>query len=176
MLSPSPRNVLHAVTPSKPVPAVQSQSGASAIQGRRDDRQAAALGLTRASVCHMPRAVPNADVAMMGRLDALHVELALLASRMVRDPLRNEGIAIGRDHVRRLMARVRITAIYQRPRTSQRHRSHADFAYLLRSLVVHRPSQVGVADITCLPRSWGVQRVHESGPPSAFAEATAARR
>jgi putative transposase len=109
-------------------------------------RQAAVLGLSRASVYYTPRAVPEADVAVMRRLDALHLELPFAGSRMLRDLLRDEGIAIGRDHVRTLMARMRITAIYRRPRTSQRHPAHAVFPYLLRSLVVDRPNQVWATD------------------------------
>jgi putative transposase len=114
-------------------------------------RQAAVLGLSRASVYYTPRAVPDADVAVMRRLDALHLELPFAGSRMLRDLLRDEGIAIGRDDVRTLMARMRITAIYRRPRTSQRHPAHAVFPYLLRSLVVDRPNQVWATDIAYLP-------------------------
>ena len=68
---------------------------------------------------------------------------------------RGEGTAIGRDHVRTLMVRMRITAIYRRPRTSQRHPAHSVFPYLLRSLVVDRPNQVWATDITYLPMARG---------------------
>jgi putative transposase len=118
-------------------------------------RQAALLELSRASVYYTPRAVPEADLAVMRRLDALHLELPFAGSRMLRGLLCHEGIAIGRDHVRTLMARMRITAIYRRPRTSQRHPAHAVFPYLLRSLVVERPNHVWATDITYLPMARG---------------------
>ena len=81
-------------------------------------RQATLLGFSRASVYYTPRAAAAIDLALMKRLDALHLELPFAGSRMLRDLLRGEGETIGRDHVRTLMRRMGITAIYRRPRTS----------------------------------------------------------
>lgn len=73
----------------------------------------------------------------------------------MRDLLRAEGVAIGREHVRTLMRRLAITAIYQQPRTTQRHRAHPVFPYLLRTLTVTRPNHVWAADITYIPMARG---------------------
>jgi putative transposase len=118
-------------------------------------RQAALLGLSRASVYYVPRAIAEADLAVMRRLDALHLELPFAGSRMLRDLLRGEGVEIGRDRVRTLMRRMGISAIYRRPRTSQRHPKHPIFPYLLRGLVVDRPNQVWATDITYIPMARG---------------------
>ena len=118
-------------------------------------RQAALLGLSRASVYYAPRAVPAADLAVMHRIDALHLELPFAGSRMLRDLLRGEGYGLGRDHVRTLMRRMGITAVYRRPRSSQRHPAHPVFPYLLRTLTIDRPNQVWAADITYLPMARG---------------------
>ncbi len=118
-------------------------------------RQAALLGLSRASVYYTPSAVPASDLALMRRIDALHLELPFTGSRMLRDLLRGEGSVIGRDHVRTLMRRMGISAVYRRPRTSQRHPAHLVFPYLLRTLTVDRPNQVWAADITYLPMARG---------------------
>jgi putative transposase len=69
----------------------------------------------------------------MRRLDELHLELPFAGSRTLRDLLRAEGVAIGREHVRTLMRRMGITAIYQQAKTTQRHRAHSVFPYLLRA-------------------------------------------
>ncbi len=118
-------------------------------------QQARLLGLSRASVYYTPRAVADADLAVMRRLDALHLEFPFAGSRMLRDLLRGEGTAIGRDHVRTLMRRMGITAIYRRPRTSARHPAHPIFPYLLRHRVIDRPNQVWATDITYIPMARG---------------------
>lgn len=118
-------------------------------------RQAALLGLSRASVYYTPRSVPTADLALMRRIDELHLELPFAGSRMLRDLLRGEGFVTGRDHLRTLMRRMGITAVYRRPKTSQRHRAHPVFPYLLRTLTVDRPDHVWAADITYLPMARG---------------------
>lgn len=118
-------------------------------------RQARLLGLSRASVYYERRPVPVADLALMRRIDELHLELPFAGSRMLRDLLRGEGREIGREHVRTLMRRMGITAIYQQPRTTQRHRAHPVFPYLLRTLTVTRPNHVWAADITYIPMARG---------------------
>jgi len=118
-------------------------------------RQAALLGLSRASIYYTPRPVPLGDLALMRRIDELHLELPFAGSRMLRDLLGGEGLVTGRDHVRTLMRRMGIAAVYRRPRTSQRHRAHPVFPYLLRTLTVDRPNQVWAADITYIPMARG---------------------
>ena len=91
----------------------------------------------------------------MRRIDELHLELPFAGSRMLRDLLRGEGREIGRAHVRTLMRRMGITAIYQRPSTSRRSHAHPVFPYLLRTLAVTRPNHVWAAEITYIPMARG---------------------
>jgi putative transposase len=118
-------------------------------------RQARLLALSRASVYYTPAPVPAAELALMRRIDALHLELPFTGSRMLRDLLQAEGVGIGRQHTRTLMRRMGITAIYQRPKTTRRHRAHPVFPYLLRTLAITRPNHVWAADITYLPMARG---------------------
>ncbi len=111
-------------------------------------RQARLVGLSRASVYYAARPVSDAELALMRRIDALHLELPFTGSRMLRDLLQAEGVAIGREHTRTLMRRMGITAIYQRPKTTRRHRAHPVFPYLLRRLTITRPNHVWAADIS----------------------------
>ena len=66
-----------------------------------------------------------------------------------------QGIKIGRDRVRRLMRKVGLVVIYQKPRTSVRHPEHKIYPYLLRGLRINRPNQVWCADITYVPMKRG---------------------
>ena len=81
-------------------------------------RQAAVLQLSRSTLCYEPRPVPAAELAVMRRVDALHLDDPFAGSRMMRDVLRGEGIAIGRERVVTMMRRMGIEALYRRPNTS----------------------------------------------------------
>jgi putative transposase len=118
-------------------------------------RQAAALGISRGSVYCLPRPVSASDLALMRRIDALHLELPFAGSRMLRDLLAAEGLAVGRLHVATCMKRMGIEALYRRPRTSKPEPGHRIYPYLLRDLAVTRPDQVWAMDITYIPMARG---------------------
>ena len=82
-------------------------------------RQADLLGLSRGSLYYHPRPVPAADLAIMRRIDELHLDYPFAGSRMLRDFLNREGVSIGRRHVTSLMKRMGISAIYRRQNTSK---------------------------------------------------------
>ena len=118
-------------------------------------QQAKALGISRGSVYHLPRPVPAADLAVMRRMDELHLELPFAGSRMLRDLLNTEGITIGRRHVATLMKRLRIEALYRKPSTSKPAPGHKIYPYLLRGLTIDRPNQAWAMDITYVPMARG---------------------
>ena len=118
-------------------------------------RQAEALNISRGSVYYLPRAVSAADLAIMRRLDQLHLEFPFAGSRMLRGLLAGEGIKIGRRRVRTLMKRMGIEAIYRRPNTSKPALGHKIYPYLLRKLPVTRPNQEWAMDITYIPMARG---------------------
>jgi putative transposase len=111
-------------------------------------RQAELLGLSRSTLYYEPRPVPAAELAIMRRIDALHLEYPFAGSRMLRDLLRGEGIIIGREMVRSMLQRMCIEALYRRPNTSKATPGHKIYPYLLRGLAVDRPNQVWAMDIT----------------------------
>ena len=92
-----------------------------------------ALGISRGSVYYLPRPVPAADLAIMRRMDELHLEFPFAGSRMLRDLLNQEGIEIGRRHVATLMKRMGIEALYRKPNTSKPAPGHKIYPYLLRA-------------------------------------------
>jgi putative transposase len=118
-------------------------------------RQAEVLKISRGSVYYLLRPVPDADLAIMRRLDRLHLEFPFAGSRMLRGLLAAEECKIGRRHVKTLMRRMGIEALYRRPRTTRPEPGHKIYPYLLRSMAITRPNQVWAMDITYIPMARG---------------------
>lgn len=118
-------------------------------------RQAGVLGISRGSVYYLPRPVPAADLALMRRIDELHLDYPFAGSRMLQGLLRAEGHCVGRRHVTTLMKKMGIEALYRRPNTSKPAPGHKIYPYLLRNLPVIRPNQVWAMDITYIPMARG---------------------
>jgi putative transposase len=118
-------------------------------------KQAKALNISRGSVYYLPRPVPEADLAIMRRLDRLHLEFPFAGSRMLRGLMAAEGCKIGRRHVKTLMRRMGIEALYRRPRTTKPEPGHKIYPYLLRGVQVTRPNQVWAMDITYITMARG---------------------
>ena len=118
-------------------------------------RQAKALNISRGAVYYKPRPVSPEDLAIMRRIDELHLDYPFVGSRMMRDFLNRAGVSIGRRHVATLMRRMGIEAIYRRPNTSKPAPGHKIYPYLLRGERVERPNQVWATDITYIPMARG---------------------
>jgi putative transposase len=111
-------------------------------------RQAEALNISRGSVYYLPRPVSSDDLAIMRRLDRLHLEFPFAGSRMLRDLLAAEGYKIGRRHVKTLMRRMGIEALYRRPRTTKPEPGHKIYPYLLRGMEITRPATLSIISMT----------------------------
>jgi putative transposase len=118
-------------------------------------RQAKALGISRGSVYYSPRPVSKVELALMRRIDELHLDYPFAGSRMLQALLLGEGYQVGCLRVRNLMKRMGIEAIYRRPNTSKPAPGHKNYPYLLRKLAVTRPNQVWAMDITYIPMARG---------------------
>jgi putative transposase len=118
-------------------------------------KQAEALNISRGSVYYLPRPVSAADLALMRRIDELHLEFPFAGSRMLRGLLAAEGCKTGRRHVKTLMKRMGIEALYRRPRTTKPELGHKIYPYLLRGMAITRPDHVWAMDITYIPMARG---------------------
>ena len=118
-------------------------------------RQAQLLGLSRGAVYYLPQPVGAADLALMRRLDELHLKHPFMGARMLRRQLKSEGIQVGRRHVRTLMLRMGMEALCPQPGTSKRHPGHKIYPYLLRQLAITRANQVWALDTTYIPMARG---------------------
>ena len=88
-------------------------------------------------------------------IDASFLEMPWSSSRLMVRHLRRMGQNVGRRRVRRLMGKMGLSPIYQRPRTSDPNPQHRIYPYLLRHLAVERPNHVWCADITYIPMRRG---------------------
>lgn len=118
-------------------------------------RQCALVGISR-SAWYGPRQGESAlNLTLMRLIDAQFLETPFYGSRQMARHLRNQGYCVGRKRVRRLMAKMGLRAVYQRPRTSVPHPEHKVWPYLLRDMAIERPNQVWCADISYIPMRRG---------------------
>lgn len=118
-------------------------------------RQAELLGVSRSGLYYTRQAVSAEDLALMRRLDELHMAHPFMGARMLRDTLRLEGTSIGRKHVSTLMRKMGIQTLYRAPNTSRKHPDHRIYPYLLRDITIDRPNHVWALDITYIPMAKG---------------------
>jgi len=118
-------------------------------------KQAEVLNISRGSVYYLPRLVPERDLAIMRRMDQLHMDYPFAGARMLSGLLNGEGFAIGRKHVGTLMKKMGICALYRKPSTSKPEPGHKIYPYLLRQVKVDRPNQAWAMDITYIPMAKG---------------------
>lgn len=117
--------------------------------------QAKLLGLSRGTVYYLPRPVSDADLALMRRVDELHLQHPFMGARMLRDQLAREGVRVGRRHLRTLMKRMGIEALAPQPGTSKAAPGNKIYPYLLRKLSITRANQVWALDTTYIPMAKG---------------------
>jgi putative transposase len=118
-------------------------------------RQTQLLGISRGSVYYLPRLTNEADLALMRRIDELHLEHPFMGARMLRRQLQRQGIHVGRRHLGTLMARMGIEALCPQPGTSKRHPQHKVYPYLLGKVAIRRANQVWALDTTYIPMARG---------------------
>jgi len=118
-------------------------------------RQCRLVGISRSSIYYQPKAPDVLTLELMRRIDEQYLRTPFYGSRKMTVWLREQGYAVGRDRVRRLMRLLGLEAIYQKPRTSTPAAGHKVYPYLLRDLVIDRPNQVWCSDVTYIPMARG---------------------
>ena len=118
-------------------------------------RQCQLLGLNRAALYYQAAQVDAYELELMALLDRQYLRTPFYGSRRMTAWLQSQGHAVNRKRVQRLMQRMGLAAIYQRPRTSRPASAHRIYPYLLRGLRIERVHQVWAADITYIPMARG---------------------
>jgi putative transposase len=114
-------------------------------------RQCALVSISRSAYYGPVKGESPLNLALMRLIDAQFLETPWYGSRQMARHLRRLGHVVGRKRVRRLMAKMGLAAVYQRPKTTVPHPEHKIWPYLLRNKVIDRPNQVWCADITYIP-------------------------
>ena len=118
-------------------------------------RQCALLNLARSGVYRPKPVIRAGDLALMRRIDELHLQLPFYGSRRMAFELNKEGRRVNRKRVQRLMRVMGIEALVPRPGTSKPAPGHKIYPYLLRGLAIAEPNHVWAADITYIPMARG---------------------
>ena len=113
------------------------------------------LKLSRSGIYYTPVPVSDKDRKLMRMIDEVHLELPHLGSRGMKSELKSRGYISGRIHVRTLMRKMGIEAVYKKPRLSKPHPGHTIYPYLLKGLDITRANHVWCSDITYIPMARG---------------------
>jgi putative transposase len=118
-------------------------------------RQCKLLMISRSGLYYELQGESGATLALMRLIDEAFLMFPYYGSRQMARHLLRQGHAVGRHRVRRLMARMGLTAIYQKPRTSTPNPAHRIYPYLLRNMAIDQPNQVWCTDITYISMRQG---------------------
>ena len=118
-------------------------------------RQCALLQISRSGRYYQPVGESEPTLALMRLIDEAFLDCPYYGSRQMTRHLHRLGHQVGRNRVVRLMRKMGLRAIYQKPNTSAPHPEHRVYPYLLRDLAIVRPNQVWCSDITYIPMRRG---------------------
>ena len=118
-------------------------------------RQCRLLNLSRSGIYYTPVPVSDKDRVLMRLMDEMHLKYPFQGSRGIKNELWNKGYKVGRSHIRTLMKKMGIEAIYKKPRLSAPHPDHKIYPYLLRGLSITEANAVWTSDITYIPMAKG---------------------
>jgi putative transposase len=118
-------------------------------------RQCELVGISRGGFYYEPVVESQENLALMRRLDELHLEHPVYGSRRLRVLLQREGQEINRKRVVRLLRLMGVEAVYPKGSLSQPGEGHRIYPYLLKGLEISGPDQVWCSDITYVPMAYG---------------------
>jgi putative transposase len=118
-------------------------------------RQCELLQVSRSSVYYEPVATSAEQLAIMRRIDELHLKYPFYGSRKLARCLKAEGNDTNRKQVQRLMRVMGIEGMAPKADTSRPAPENPTYPYLLRNVKVCRVNQVWSTDITYIPMAHG---------------------
>lgn len=118
-------------------------------------RQCQLMQISRSSYYYQGKGESPQNLKLMRIIDEQYLRTPWYGSRQMARHLRRQGHSVNRKRIKRLMQKMGIEAVYQKPRTSDPHPAHKIFPYLLRGMTIDRPNQVWCTDITYVPMRQG---------------------
>lgn len=118
-------------------------------------QQCELLAVNRSTLYYAPAEPDEEELALMRRIDELHLKHPFFGSRMMTQTLKMQGTVVNRKHVQRLMRLMGLQSLAPKPKTSTEAPEHPVYPYLLRDLSIGRVNQVWATDITYIPMARG---------------------
>jgi len=118
-------------------------------------RQCELLGANRSSLYYEPLGESQENLLLMRLMDEQYTRTPFYGSRRMTEWLINQGHAVNRKRVSRLMEMLGIEAVYPKPKLSRPGEDHKIYPYLLRGVTVARADQVWSTDITYIRMAQG---------------------
>ena len=118
-------------------------------------RQCELLAVNRSGLYYQAEATSADELALMRRIDEIHLQWPFYGSRNISQTLRAEGRSVNRKCVQRLMRLMDLESLAPKPNTSRAAPEHPVYPYLLRNLDISRANQVWATDITYIPLAHG---------------------
>src|SRR5258706_11187174 len=118
-------------------------------------RQCALLNLARSGVYRPGQVTGADDLALMRRIDELHLKWQFYGSRRMVFELNQAGHGINRKRVQRLMRVMGIEAVVPRPGPIKAAPGQRIYPYLLRGVSITEPNHVCARVITYIPMALG---------------------
>lgn len=118
-------------------------------------KQCQLLGINWSTLYYKPVGTNERDQEIMDLLDEQYTKAPFYGVPRMTKFLNSKKYVIGRDHVRTLLRKMGLKAVFARPNTSKPHPEHKVYSYLLREIEINRPNQVWSVDITYIRLSQG---------------------
>lgn len=118
-------------------------------------RQCKLLQISRSSWYYKAGGETEENLTLMRLIDEQFLEAPYYGARQMARHLRRLGHWVNRKRVRRLMQKMGLMAIYQKPNTSKPHPEHKIYPYLLGGKDIKAPDDVWCADVTYIPMRKG---------------------
>jgi putative transposase len=145
-------------------------------------QQCILLSLSRSGLYYeSKRSLKHDELAIKEAIDRQYLITPYYGIRRMTVHLKSKGFIISRKRVSHYYKDMRITAIYPKPRMTQRNEEHKLYPYLLRNIEITHCNQVWSSDITYIPMdkgfmylcaiidwhsryvlAWGISNTHDS--------------
>jgi len=123
--------------------------------GRSISRQCKLLAISRSSWYYQPLGESAENLELMRLIDEQFMDSPSYGVRQMARYLRRKGHWVNRKRVKRLMRKMGLIALYQKPNTSKPHPEHEIYPYLLRGMTITESNQVWCSDVTYIPMRKG---------------------
>jgi putative transposase len=114
-------------------------------------QQCLLLGINRSSYYLEPKGEKEYNLELMKRIDKEYLLHPFYGSRRMTAVLKNEGHAVNRKRIQRLMQIMGLEAIYPKPHLSISQEVEIKYPYLLKNAVVNSSNMAWCSDITYIP-------------------------